>query len=269
MLTLAASVLALNLACVSSPSTGAATPDEAVEPEGRILVYSRTAGFRHASIPDGVAAIRELGEANGFEVEATEDPARFTDEGLEPYDAVVFLSTTGDVLDDEQKLAFERYIGKGRGFVGIHAAADTEYDWPFFGELVGGYFAGHPPVQPADVIVEDREHPSTAHLPERWRRTDEWYNYRQNPRGRVHVLMRLDTDSYTGSAMPDDHPIAWCHEHGGGRSWYTGGGHTSESFSEPDFREHMLGGIQWAAGWTEQVEEEGAPATTEDNERSQ
>lgn len=245
--------LVLALLCpvgLAGLSAGGAAP-AAAEPEFRVLVYSRTAGFRHASIPDGVAALREIGEAHGFEVDATEDPGAFTDENLDRYAVVVFLSTTGDVLDDAGQEAFERFIAKGRGYAGIHAAADTEYDWPWYGELVGGYFQSHPRIQPADVLVEDAAHPSTAHLPERWRRTDEWYNYRQNPRGRVRVLLSLDTDTFEGSTMPGDHPIAWCREFGGGRAWYTGGGHTSESFSEPEFREHMLGGILWAAGRAE------------------
>ncbi len=223
-----------------------------------VLVYSRTAGFRHTSIPDGIAALKEIGEAEGFEVVATEDPAQFTDNNLERFAVVVFLSTTGDVLDDEQEAAFERFIAKGRGYVGVHAAADTEYDWPWYGQLVGGYFKSHPKIQPADVVVEDRTHPSTAHLPERWRRTDEWYNYRENPREResIRVLMHLDTESFQGSGMPGDHPIAWCHEFGGGRAWYTGGGHTSASFREPDFRKHLLGGVLWAAGRADGAEED-------------
>lgn len=217
-----------------------------------VLVFSRTAGFRHASIPDGIAAIRALGETEGFAVDATEDPDLFTEERLEKYGVVVFLSTTGDVLNDEQEKAFEGFIAKGRGYVGIHAAADTEYDWPWYGKLVGGYFKSHPPVQAADVHVVDRDHPSTAHLPEVWRRTDEWYNYRQNPRGTVHVLMEVDESSYLNGEMGDDHPIAWCREFGGGRAFYTGGGHTSESFSEPEFMQHVLGAIRWAAGETDE-----------------
>ncbi|VAX40070.1 Cytochrome c551/c552 [hydrothermal vent metagenome] len=213
-----------------------------------VLIYSRTVGFRHASIPDGIAALQALGTAHGFLVVATEDPAHFTDETLDQYAVVVFLSTTGDILNDDQQGAFERFIAKGRGFVGIHAAADTEYDWPWYGKLVGGYFKSHPPVQPADLLVIDRDHPATAHLDEVWHRTDEWYNYRQNPRGRVRVLIELDESTYKNGGMGDDHPIAWCHEFGGGRAFYTGGGHTSESFTEPEFLAHLLGAIRWAAG---------------------
>ena len=172
---------------------------------------------------------------------------------LEEYDAVVFLSTTGDVLNAEQQAAFEAYIQGGGGFAGIHSASDTEYDWPWYGDLVGAYFENHPANQDATVKVSDDDHPSTAHLPERWERFDEWYNFQSNPRGDVHVLATLDETSYDPGAgeMGVDHPTAWCHPYDGGRSWYTGGGHTEESYDEPEFREHILGGIQWAAGLVE------------------
>lgn len=214
----------------------------------KALVFSKTAGFRHASIPDGLAALRALGDTHGFTVDATEDAAVFTDAGLAPYQVVVFLSTTGDVLDAAQQAAFERYIRAGGGFVGIHAAADTEYAWSFYGALVGAYFRSHPAIQQATVKVADGVHPSTAHLPKRWARTDEWYDYRANPRGTVHVLATLDEATYSGGTMGHDHPIAWCQVYEGGRSWYTAGGHTSESFQEPLFRTHLLGGLRYAAG---------------------
>src|SRR5690606_18918756 len=163
-------------------------------------------------------------------------------------EAVVFLSTTGDVLNDEQQAAFEAYIQDGGGYAGIHAASDTEYDWPWYGDLVGAYFDSHPAIQEATVEVEDHAHPSTAHLPQEWVRTDEWYNFQDNPRGDVHVLAALDEETYDGGGMGADHPIAWCHDYDGGRAWYTGGGHTSESFTDPEFVQHLLGGIQTAAG---------------------
>lgn len=215
-----------------------------------MLVFSKTAGFRHGSIPAGISAIEQLGEDNGFTVTATEDGGAFTDENLGQYEAVVFLSTTGDVLGEDQQAAFERYVQGGGGYAGIHAASDTEYDWPWYGELVGAYFSAHPQNQDATVKVEDHVHESTAHLPARWDRFDEWYNFRTNPRDTVHVLASLDETSYdAGSgAMGADHPTAWCQVYDGGRSWYTGGGHTDESFAEPDFLQHLLGGIQTAAG---------------------
>jgi type 1 glutamine amidotransferase len=213
-----------------------------------VLVFSRTAGFRHDSIAAGTQAIRELGTANGFTVTATEDPARFTAAGLAPYEAVIFLNTTGDALDNTQQGAFEAYIRAGHGYVGVHAAADTEYDWPFYGNLVGAWFASHPAIQSANVKVEDRAHAATAHLPQTWNRTDEWYNYRTNPRSTAHVLATLDESSYSGGGMGADHPHVWCKTYEGGRSFYTGGGHTIESYADPAFRAHLLGGIRYAAG---------------------
>ncbi|MDT0265330.1 ThuA domain-containing protein [Streptomyces sp. DSM 44915] len=215
------------------------------------LVFSKTEGFRHDSIPAGIAAIEALGADHGFDVTATEDAAVFNDADLADYEVVIWLSTTGDVLDDDQQAAFERYITNGGGYAGVHAAADTEYDWPWYGELVGGYFAGHPEPQTATIHVEDADHPSTAALPAEWERHDEWYDYAPNPRGHAHVLATLDEGSYQGGTMGDDHPIAWCSEVDAGRAWYTGLGHTAESFAEPAFLAHLLGGIRSAAGVVE------------------
>lgn len=229
-----------------------ATADvRAQDTEPSVLVFTKTAGFRHASIPAGVAMVEELGTEHGFSVDHTEDAGAFTDANLPQYSAVVFLSTTGDVLDPNQQAAFERYIEAGGGFVGVHAAADTEYDWPWYGTIVGAYFESHPSVQEATVVVNDRVHPSTEMLPLRWQREDEWYNYQNNPRGAVHVLLTLDEASYSGGSNGHDHPIAWCRPIDGGRSWYTGGGHTDASYAEPPFRDHVLGGILWAAGVVE------------------
>ncbi|MEU6094989.1 ThuA domain-containing protein [Streptomyces sp. NPDC047079] len=233
---------ALLLGCMAGPA--AAHPAEGK----RVLVFSKTAGFRHDSIPEGIAAVRDLGAGGGFAVDATEDPGAFTAKNLRRYDAVVFLSTTGDVLDNAQQRAFEDYIRHGGGYVGVHAAADTEYDWAFYGGLAGAYFQSHPAIQPATVDVEDHAHPATSDLGRTWERTDEWYNYRSNPRERAHVLASLDESSYTGGTMNGDHPIAWCQDYQGGRAFYTGGGHTKESYAEPAFRQHLLGGIRWAIG---------------------
>ncbi|GAA0957324.1 ThuA domain-containing protein [Virgisporangium aurantiacum] len=222
------------------------TPAQAA-PLTNVLVFSKTAGFRHDAIPAGIAAIRQLGTANGFSVTATEDAAQFTTANLAQYQAVVFLSTTGDVLNAAQQTAFEQYIASGKGYVGVHAAADTEYDWAWYGGLVGAYFLSHPAIQQANVRVEDRTNASTAHLPQTWTRTDEWYNYRTNPRSRVRVLANLDEASYSGGSM-GDHPITWCQNYGGGRAWYTGLGHTQESYADANFTRMLLGGLQIAAG---------------------
>jgi type 1 glutamine amidotransferase len=223
-------------------------PPAPVAAQYDVLVFSRTTGFRHDSIPAGIQAIRDLGAANDFSVTATEDPAVFTPGNLAQYEAVVFLNTTGDILDGGQQAAFESYIGAGHGFVGVHSAADTEYDWPFYGNLVGAYFESHPAIQRATVRVEDRTHPATRHLGPTWVRTDEWYNFRTNVRSTARVLETLDESTYSGGNMGADHPHAWCKTVGSGRSFYTGSGHTQESYADPAFRAHLLGGIQYAAG---------------------
>ncbi|GAA1517578.1 hypothetical protein GCM10009827_035730 [Dactylosporangium maewongense] len=236
---------------------GAATPASAA-PAYKVLVFSKTAGFRHSSIPNGIAAVQALGSANNFAVDATEDAAAFTTANLAQYKAVVWLSTTGDVLDATQQAAFESYIRAGGGYVGVHAAADTEYAWPWYGNLVGAWFASHPAQQQATIRVEDRSHAATAHLPQTWTRTDEWYNYQTNPRSTAKVLMSLDEGSYSGGSMAGDHPISWCKQFDGGRSWYTGLGHTEASYTEANFTAHLLGGIKWAAG---QVQADCRPET--------
>jgi type 1 glutamine amidotransferase len=223
--------------------------DEPLQSAGfDVLVFTKTEGFRHESIADGVKAIRELGDANGFTVTHTEDPAEL--DAIEE-DVVVFLSTTQDVLDAPQEAALESFVREGGGWVGVHAAADTEYDWPFYATLLGGArFESHPRIQEADIEVEDRTHPSTRHLRMRWTRTDEWYAFRENPRAQARILLRLDDSSYDpgDSGMGAEHPIAWCRDVGRGRAFYTGLGHTRESWSEPAFRRHLLGGILSAAG---------------------
>jgi type 1 glutamine amidotransferase len=242
---LAAAVLlaAATVACGGGPARAADSPYD-------VLVFSKTAGFRHDSIPAGIQAVRDLGAANNFTVTATEDAAAFTTANLAQYEAVVFLSTTGDVLTATQQTAFESYVRGGGGYVGVHAAADTEYDWPFYGELVGAWFSSHPAIQPVTVRVQDRAHAATAALPQAWPRTDELYNYRTNPRSTARVLATLDESTYSGGTMGADHPITWCKPMTSGRSFYTGLGHTVESWATADFRQLVLGGIRYAAGRT-------------------
>jgi cytochrome c len=229
-------------------SLAASASAQMTKPSFTVLVFSKTTGFRHDSIADGIAAIRALAAEHGFGVTETEDAGGFTEAILPQYKVVVFLSTTGDVLDPVQKGAFERYIRSGGGFVGIHSASDTEYQWPWYGRLVGAWFASHPQIQRATIHIEDTDHPSTKGLPASWERTDEWYNFRSNPRSAVHVLASLDESTYSGGKMRGDHPIAWCQNIDGGRSWYTAMGHTRESYAEPLFRLHLWGGIESAAG---------------------
>ncbi|UIR57737.1 ThuA domain-containing protein [Sphingobacterium sp. SRCM116780] len=211
----------------------------------RILIFSKTTGFRHASIEHGTEVIKALASSANIASDHTEDSRLFTDSTLSKYDAVVFLSTTGDILNENEKTSFVRFIQSGNGFVGIHAASDTEYNWPWYGQLVGGYFASHPAVQDAKIQVKNRKHLSTKHLPQVWFHRDEWYNYKSVKKG-LHVLMNLDETSYKDGKMGKFHPIAWYQDFDGGRSFYTGLGHTSESFDEENFQKHILGGILYA-----------------------
>ncbi|MFJ8970448.1 MULTISPECIES: ThuA domain-containing protein [Streptomyces] len=216
-----------------------------------VLVYTRTTAYRHESIPAARTALRELGEEEGFTVETSEDPAVFTDASLAGRGAVVFLSTSGDVLTEEGRAALRRWITDGGGFLGVHSAACTEYDWPYYGELLGARFAGHPAFQPGTVLVENRSHPATAHLPARWEWSDEWYDFRTGPRRPgVRVLATVDETGYEGGGMGADHPLVWCKDSGAGRSFYTALGHADEAYSDPAFRRHLLGGLCWAAGVT-------------------
>ena len=213
----------------------------------RVLVFSKTNGYRHASIPDGVAALREVGAAGGFTVDATEDSLRFRPDVLARYRVVVFLSTSGDVLGTEGEAAFQAFVRAGGGFVGVHAASTTEYEWPWYGGLVGARFADHPPFQPGTVVVTDAGHPATRGLPARWSRADEWYNFRARPAG-VRVLLRADEATYDGGTMGADHPLAWAHVYDGGRAFYTALGHAPDAYADPAFRRHLAGAVRWAAG---------------------
>lgn len=213
--------------------------------EKRILVFFETKGYYHESIPTGVAALQLLGRQNGFGVDTSRTSDPFTDEKLSVYDAVVFLSTTMDVLNEEEQTAFQKFIRKGKGFVGVHAATDTEYAWPWFNQLVGAYFKSHPKQQDAVLHIKNSKHLSTKHLPKTWKRWDEWYNFKNIQPG-LKVLITLDESSYSGGENGANHPISWYHRFDGGRAFYTGLGHTHESYSDPLFLKHLLGGIKYA-----------------------
>lgn len=214
----------------------------------RVLVFTRTTGYRHGSIPAGVEAVRQIGVQLGFSVDHTEDPGRFAADGLVSYAAVVFLNTTGDVLDAAQQAAFEAFVASGGGFIGVHSAADTEYEWPWYGRLAGAWFASHPAIQEGRLDVLDNEHPATRCLPTPWRRVDEWYDFRALPEEGVRVLLTIDESSYRDARMGSPHPMAWTHELLGGRAFYTALGHTDESYQEPAFLDHLAGGILWVLG---------------------
>lgn len=213
----------------------------------RILVFSKTAKFRHSAIKEGKTAIMKLGMENGFQVDTTENADYFEEATLQKYAAVIFLNTTGDVLDYPQQAHFERYIQAGGGFLGVHAATDTEYDWKWYNNLVGAYFKGHPKIQTATLNCLDHTHPSTSFLADTWVKKDEWYNFKSiNPD--MNVLLTIDETSYEGGTNGASHPMAWYHDYDGGRAFYTGLGHTKETYQEPQFLQHLLGGIQYAIG---------------------
>lgn len=270
--TMSLAVVALVAACVPANPTPPLTtgPLDPSTAQQRVLVFSRTAGFRHDSIPTGISVLRRELPAWGVAVDTTEDPAVFTDAGLAPYGAVVFLNTTGDVLDDEQQAAFERYIRGGGSFVGVHAASDTESEWPFYGEMVGARFVRHPAPFGVRIRVDDRDELATALLPRTFGLLEEIYDFDRNPREDpdTTVLMTV-ADSYSlcdaiggalvgpgceltrvpaDFAMGDDHPVAWQKQHDGGRSFYTNLGHMISTWARPEFVHHLVGGIRWALG---------------------
>ena len=234
---------------------------------GDVLVFSKTEGFRHESIAAGIEMFRKFETDHGISIVATEDADYFKEESLKNFKAVVFLNTTGDCLNDAQQHEMMRFIQAGGGFVGIHAAADTEYEWPWYNGLVGAYFESHPNdpnVKDASIDVVDADHISCKHLPARWDRTDEWYNYKQLFPG-IKKLLNLDETTYTGGTNGEDHPIAWYHEYDGGRAFYTGGGHTNESYQEENFVKHVWGGLKYAIGNSDPVNYELATVAPAEN----
>ncbi|HEV7380297.1 MAG TPA: ThuA domain-containing protein [Dyadobacter sp.] len=225
----------------------------AQSPKPNLLVFSKTAAFRHESIEAGKKALSKMGAEKGFTATFSENSDLFTEANLKKYNAIVFLNTTGDILNNDQQIAFERYIQAGGGYVGIHAATDTEYDWPWYGMMAGAYFLSHPStpsnVQKGKFTVAMKDHWATKGMPDQFERTDEFYSYK-NISPKINVLLTLDDKSFTGGANPDFHPISWFQDFDGGRSFYTGMGHTDETFTEPLFLNHLWAGIQYAAGGT-------------------
>nr|WP_299485381.1 ThuA domain-containing protein [uncultured Allomuricauda sp.] len=211
-----------------------------------ILVFSKTEGFRHESIESGLIALKKLGQENDFKVITTEDASYIVEDSLQNYSAVVFLNTTGNILDAIHQADFERYIQAGGGFVGIHAATDTEYDWPWYNQLVGAYFKNHPKVQPATLNIVNKTHSTTQMLDSTWVKEDEWYNFNSiNPN--INVLIEIDENSYEGGENGERHPVSWYHNFDGGRSFYTAMGHTEATFADGNFLKHLLAGINYAS----------------------
>jgi cytochrome c len=244
----------LALACLTGllafATAFAQTPDNPLQGQ-RVLVFTKTKGFRHASIPQGKAAVMALGKKYGFAVDTTENADTFNEANLKKYKVVIFLSTTGDVLNPQQQTEFERYIQAGGGYVGVHAATDTEYGWPWYNKLAGGQFLSHPGnpnVRKGQVTVRDKNHPATQGMPDTFEKTDEFYDFK-NFNNEVKVLMTIDEASYGDSKMGAgaNHPMVWYHEYDGGRVFYTAFGHTEETFMEPLFLQHFWGGLRWVA----------------------
>lgn len=226
------------------------------QPQFKVLLFTKTAGWHHQSINEGVDAIRELASRHQFQVDWEEMAWRFNDENLAKYDAIIFLSTTADILNDEQQAAMERFIQSGKGFVGIHAASDTEYDWEWYTQLVGRMFVIHPVNQTARVNVVERGFPGLERMPDTFLFTDEWYTFGEEKVEGLNYLLTIDENSYNPEAdwgskksegMGDFHPISWYHEFDGGRSFYTAMGHMEKTFEDRIFLEHLYGGIYWAA----------------------
>lgn len=217
--------------------------------ETAVLVFSKTAGFRHDSIPAGIEAIQGLADKEGWKVTATEDASVFTPSQLADFGVVVFLNTSGDILDDEQMAALRGYLGEGGGVVGVHAASDTEVDDPWYPRMIGASFKNHPKIQPAELTVNpaERSFPAVAHLPEIWARTDEWYDFRAAVPEAVRVLLTIGRTTYSDGKTGGEHPMAWYREFEGGRVFYTALGHTKESYEEAEFLTHLREGIRWAA----------------------
>jgi len=220
----------------------------------KVLVYTKNGvGFVHDNIENSVIALKALGEQHGFSVDATEDPAVFTDEHLRKYDVLVFSNTNNDVFDtDAQRVALMRYIQAGGGFVGIHSASGTERNWRWFKQLLGATFYWHDKYQPFTVNIIDAKHPSVAHLPRKWVRVkgDEFY-YLKQMTVNLHVIAVNDATTLVGEderrldTFGDVFPSVWCQEFDGGRSWYTSLGHGKEDYMDEEFRKHILGGIEW------------------------
>lgn len=236
------------LALLAACDGASVLPDSADEPD-RILVYTRTNAFRHV---DEIAIASFVLPARlydlGVEADVTEDPQAFTESNLQRYRAVFFLYTSGnDILDVDGKAALESYVRGGGGWLGIHSAADTEYSWPFYAELVVSHFLTHPATQPANITIEASSHPTMAGVPSPWRFIDEWYDYRSNARAaaEVTILATVDESSYMGGGMGTDHPMIWCHERLGGRAFYSGIGHESDAWREPGFLTMIDNAVRW------------------------
>lgn len=230
---------------VNSPTTSK------TEAPASILVFSKTAGFRHASIGKGIEALKTMGGLQHWKMNFSEDASLFTKEELSKYNLILFLNTTGDILNPDQQTAFENYVKSGGNYVGVHAASDTEFDWLFYAEMVGAQFKSHPKQQKATLTkTPNCQHPSVEHYNTTFEKFDEWYNFKKPVASYVNVLLSIDENSYQGDRMGTYHPISWYHVYQGGRVFYTAMGHDDASYSDADFLKHLQEGIRWALGAT-------------------
>lgn len=230
--------LLLALLCCAGSAFAQAAPQ-------RVLIFSKTTGWRHDSIPTAVAALQKLVAEQGMASDHSEDAGDFTAANLARYRVVVFANTTGDLLDDTQQTALQGFLRGGGGYMGVHSAADTEKDWPWYGELVGALFDNHPPGLQSTQVQPERDGTPAGRA---WPITDELYNYRRNPRPHVQVSATVDEREYEGGDMGADHPIAWCRPFEGGRTWYTGLGHHISVYENRDFTAQLVRGLRYAAG---------------------
>jgi type 1 glutamine amidotransferase len=238
------------LAAIGCSSNGASTsPTSTVAPgrgPTRVLMLTATAAFRHESIPAARQAMARVAASSGeFSLTATEDMSSFSADNLRNYDVVMFAVTSGELpLSSTQKAALLDFVMSGHGFIGVHSATDTLYEWPDYGRLIGAYFREHPWTQQGTVIVEEPSHPAAAGVGDRFSILEEFYTFQENPRGRVQVLLRLDAASVGATG---DYPLAWAQSFGAGRVYYNALGHFSETWNDARFQRQLLGAIRWAA----------------------
>ena len=209
-----------------------------------VLVITETKGWVHDSIESGLKLIQNIGNKNNFNVYHSDNSSVITYKNLKEIKTIIFLNTTEEILTDVEQKVMESFIKSGKGFVGVHAAADTEYNWQWYGKLVGAYYRNHPEVMNGKILTIN--HKITNHLDSEWEIEDEWYNF-DYVNYDINILLHLDEDSYVGGEHPDYHPITWYHEYDGGRSFYTGLGHTKEVYEDERFIKLLEKGILYAS----------------------
>lgn len=221
-----------------------------------VFLFTKTDGWHHKSINAAVTAMETLSEKHHFSIDWHEDASRINPENLAQYDVIMFMLTTGDILNDEQKRAMEQFVKSGKGFVGVHSASDTEYQWDWYTRMVGRSFHIHPLIQTAELSVMSREFPGLERMPDRFLWTDEWYEFGEEKIDTLNYILSVDESTFdpvakwddkSGKGMGEFHPVAWYHEYDGGRAFYTALGHMGSTYSDTLFMEHIYGGLYWAA----------------------